>query len=148
MKQIAGLLVLGSCALWGCGSDDGGGDVQSEPVGTETAAGSDDRALFTVDVGGVRAQVADCFVVEVSDGSRRYQTTVEVANESDATQTVTVTIDADLGRGGVSDSFEVPAGAGDAWAVTSDAETDDEVGDVECADFINDIELSLGPTDE
>ncbi len=107
-----------------------------------------DRELFNAEVDGVRAMVADCFVLELSDGSRRYSTTLEVENGSDVAQTVTVTIDADLGRGGVSDSIEVPAGARDAWPVTSDAETADAIGDVECADYINDITVTLGPAEE
>jgi hypothetical protein len=81
------------------------------------------------------------------DGGRHYLTTIEVRNGSDLAQTVTVTVDADLGRGGVSDAFEVPAGASDAWAVTSDEETTDEVGDVECADYINGIQVTLAPAE-
>lgn len=110
---------------------------------SEPRSASGNRELFNDEVDGVRAEVADCFVVEVSDGGRRYRTTIEVRNGSDAAQTVTVTVDADLGRGGVSDSFEVPAGASDAWAVTSDEETADEVGDVECADYIDGIQVTL-----
>ncbi len=131
------IVLVGSFVLWGCGSNDGGGDVQTG-----------DRERFNTEVDGVRVMVADCFVLEVSDGSRRYSTTIEVENSSDVAQAVTVTIDGDLGRGGVSDSIEVPAGAQDAWSVTSEAETADEVGDAECADYINDITVTLGPAEQ
>jgi hypothetical protein len=110
----------------------------------EPATGSGNREPLHDEVDGVRAEVADCFVVEMSDGGRRYQATIEVHNGSDAAQKVTVTVDADLGRGGVSDSIEIPAGANDAWAVTSDEESIQEVGDVECTDYINAIRVGLG----
>jgi hypothetical protein len=39
--------------------------------------------------------------------------------------------------------FEVPAGGRDAWPVTSDEATNDEVGDVECADYISGIVVTV-----
>jgi hypothetical protein len=141
MMRVGAVLIVGSLALWGCGDgdDDGGGDAQAEVA-------DGDRELFSDEADGVRVEVADCFVVDL-DGGRHYQTTIEVRNGSDLAQTVTVTVDADLGRGGVSDAFEVPAGASDAWAVTSDEETTDGVGDVECADYINGIQVTLAPAE-
>ena len=126
-------LVLASCSE----SDD--------RLRSEVAGGADDREVFNDEADGVRAVVADCFVVEVADDGRRYRTTIEVENGSGVAQTITVTVDADLGRGGVSDSFEVPAGARDAWAVTSEEETTDPVGNVECADYITGIGVTLSP---
>ena len=43
-----------------------------------------DRGRFADEADGVRAVVADCFVTEASDGSRRYSTTIEVDNGADA----------------------------------------------------------------
>lgn len=103
-------------------------------------SGTDDRTRFFAENEGVRVEVADCFVVDV-DGDRRYQTTVEVRNESDRTHEVAVTIAADLGRGGTSDTFEVPAGAADAWAVTAESTTDDPAGDVECSEYVTGVDV-------
>jgi hypothetical protein len=73
----------------------------------------------------------------------RYQTTIEVHNDSDRDRSTAVTIVADLGRGGTSDAIDVPAAASDAWAVTADAPTDDPIGDVECSAFVTAVELEL-----
>jgi hypothetical protein len=121
------------------GSEDRAGDVAPDTTG---AADPDDRTSLWAEVDGVRVEVADCFVVDM-EGSRRYQTTVEVRNDSSETHDVAVTIVADLGRGGTSDAFEVAAGATDAWAVTADEATDDPVGDAVCTDFITEVELVL-----
>lgn len=43
----------------------------------------------------------------------------------------------------MSDPVEVPAGAPDAWAVTSESETDAPVGDIECADHVLGIEVDI-----
>ena len=112
---------------------------------SEVAEGTDDREMFNDEDNGVRAMVADCFVTESPTEGRRYRTTVEVVNESKTARTITVTIRADLGRGGVSEAFEVPSGATDAWSVASDEETSDPVGDVECADYITGVELTVEP---
>lgn len=109
---------------------------------TDTDADIEDRTILFAEADGVRAAVADCFVVDVN-GEHRYQTTIEVDNNSDRTHSVAVTIVADLGRGGTSDTFDVPAGGLDAWAVTAEATTDDPVGDAECTSFVNAVELIL-----
>ena len=108
---------------------------------------TDDRGRFNDEVDGVRAVVVDCFVREGSDGSRRYSTTVEVDNDSGRTQLVAVTVVSDLGRGGLSDTFEVPAGRRDAWGITSEQTTAEKVGDVECADYINSIVVTVESPD-
>lgn len=105
-------------------------------------ARSDDRTQLSAESDDVRVEVADCFVVE-RDGDRRYQTTVEVHNESGESHAVAVTIVADLGRGGTSDPIEVPAGASDAWAVTAEATTDDPAGDAVCSEYVNAVEVTL-----
>jgi hypothetical protein len=102
-----------------------------------------DRGRFNDETDGVRAAVADCFVREASDGSRRYSTTVEVDNDSGGAQLVTVAVVSDLGWGGVSDTFEVPAGGQDAWGITSEEATTEEVGDVDCADYISSIVVTV-----
>ena len=84
---------------------------------------------------------------EAADGTLRYSTTVEVDNDSDGTRLVTVGVESDVGGGGVSDTFEVPAGRRDAWAITSDEPTDAEVGAVECADYIGSIVVRVESPD-
>ena len=127
-------------ALTAACSDDDDGSI---PDATDSTAPADDRDLFNDEVDGVSAVVADCFVNESGSTGRRYTTTVEVHNDSTATQAVTVTIIAEHGRGGVSEAVEVPASATDAWPVVADEETTDSVGDVECADYVTGVEISV-----
>jgi len=140
MKQIAAVMVVSSVALFGCSDDS---DPQTDDTSQTISAAPTDNRELSSEVDGVRAEVADCFVVETADGLRRYQTTIEIRNESNVAQAVTVTVVADLGRGGVSDTIDVPAGASDAFAVTADETTDDEVGDAECTAYIEDVEVTL-----
>lgn len=140
MRRIMVAVSLLWLPLAACSDAD---DGTSEPT---TAPGTaDDRTVLFAEADGIRAEVADCFVVDI-DGSRRYQTTVEVRNDSDVAREVAVTVVAELGRGGTSDTFEVAAGAGDAWAVTGDETTDDPVGDAVCTEFIDAVELVLDGT--
>jgi hypothetical protein len=134
---IAALAVVVASALAAsCASSD-------DTSATANTDSSDDRGVFVDEVDGVQAMVADCFVSEASTDGRRYRTTVEVMNESSTAQTIAVTIAAELGRGGVSDAVEVPSGGSDAWAVVADEETTDPIGDVECADYILGVEVTL-----
>lgn len=130
--------LAGAAAFVGCG--DSGTDESSDPA---TSSPVEDRVRFVAESDGVRAVVADCFVVESTDGGRRYQTTVEVTNGSDSAADVTVVIDADLGRGGTSAAVEMTPGGTDAWAVTSDDVTSDPVGDVDCDTYVRGIEVTL-----
>jgi len=121
----------------GCTGDDSGDDRNETPEATV-----DIRQSYRSDeIEGVVAMVADCFVVEDGDGAARYSTTVEVDNTSGSLHAVAVVIDADEGRGGTSDTFEVPAGGKDAWTVVGEATTTTPVGDVECTDFVNAISV-------
>ena len=143
IMMTAALLSLPLAAACSDGDDARPDDRADDATQNTTgAAETDDRTLLWVEVDGVRAEVADCFVVDVQ-GSHRYQTTVEVRNDSSERHEVVVTIVADLGRGGTSDAFEVAAGAADAWAVTADEATDDPVGDAVCTDFITEVDLVL-----
>ena len=138
-KRLAIVLFLAVATLFAVScSDDGDGSAG------EVAADAGDRERFNDEIDGVVAMVADCFVSEGTDG-RRYRTTVEVRNTSDTAHDVSVAIAADGGRGGVNDPIEVPAGASDAWAVVSVEETTDPIGDVECADYITGVTVTLGP---
>ena len=132
---VAGLtgVLVGAC------SDSDSGLVSTSPDSRN------DREVFFDEVDDVRASVADCFVSETSDDGRRYRTTVEVVNSSSTAHAIVVTIEADFGRGGVSDAIEVPAGGSDAWAVVADEETTDPIGDVECGEYIVGMEVTLSP---
>lgn len=151
MKRCAVVAMIGSLSFLGCGGDDEGGSGQADPAELllEDAASEEtgDRGRFNDEADGVRAVVADCFVREASDGSRRYSTTVEVDNDSGDVQLVTVTVVSDLGWGGVSDTFEVPAGGQDAWGITSEAATSQAVGDVDCVDYISSIVVTVESPD-
>lgn len=133
---VLAVVVASALAASCAGGDDTSASTNADPV--------DDRQMFVDEVDGVRAMVADCFVSEASTDGRRYRTTVEVVNESSTSQTIAVTIGADLGRGGVSDAIDVAAGGSDAWAVVAEAETTDAVGDVECGDYILSVAVTLG----
>lgn len=125
----------------GCTGDDSGDDRDATSIEAPEAT-VDIRQIYRSDeIEGVVAMVADCFVVEDGDGAARYSTTVEVDNTSGNLHAVAVVIDADEGRGGTSDTFEVPAGGKDAWAVVGEDTTTTPVGDVECTDFINAISV-------
>ena len=140
MKPIAAVMFVSSVALFGC--SDAPAPQTDDTSHTDSTAPTDNRAISS-EVDGVRAEVADCFVVETTDGLRRYQTTIEIRNESDVDRAVTVTVVADLGRGGVSDTIDVPAGASDAFAVTADETTTDETGDAECTSYIEGVEVTV-----
>ena len=137
--SLALLVVLG-CGCAGDGSDGDGSEISPDTADTTL----DDRQIYRSDeVEGVVAVVADCFVIEDAEGAARYSTTVEVRNTSTSTHAVAVVIDADEGRGGTSDIFDIPGGGTDAWAVVGDDTTNDPVGDVECTDFINAISVDV-----
>ena len=141
--------VLAAALLAGaCGDDDT--DPAADDVTATDAEATDtgspdleDRERFRVEVDGVTAAVADCFVSESSSDGRRYRTTVEVDNRSDVDHAVTVTIEAGDGRGGTGPTFDVPAGGADAWSVVSVDETTDPEGDAVCSDYITAIALAL-----
>lgn len=139
---------VGSLALvvaLGCGCAGDGSDGDRNDTSRDTADSTlDDRQIYrSAEVEGVVAVVADCFVIEDADGAARSSTTVEVRNTSTSSHRVAVVIDADDGRGGTSDTFDIAGGGTDAWAVVGDSTTDDPVGDVECTDFINAISVEV-----
>ena len=122
-----------------CSSDDGDVPPDGTPAVEDTR---DVRQIYrSEEVDGVHAVVADCFVVDDADGTARYSTTVEVDNTSASLHSVAVVIDADEGGRGTSDTFEVPAGGKDAWAVVGEGTTTAPVGDVECTDYINAVSV-------
>lgn len=133
-------LVVALCC--GCAGDGSDGDG-SETLPDAADSTLDDRQIYRSEEEGVVAVVADCFVIEDADGAARYSTTVEVRNTSTSTHAVAVVIDADEGRGGTSNTFDVPGGGTDAWAVVGDDTTNDPIGDVECTDFINAISVDV-----
>ena len=121
-----------------CSSDDDG-DVASDDTPVAEDTGDVRQTYRSEEIDGVHAVVADCFVVEDAEGAARYSTTVEVHNQSDDTHSVAVTIEADDGRGGISDAIDIPAGSRDAWAVVGTDATTTPVGDVECDDYVDAI---------
>lgn len=123
--------------LVGCAGDEG------DPTGS-TGSTADDRTTFHDEVDGVRAEVADCFVVEV-DGARHLQATVEVRNGSDTAQTVMVTVSSSDGAETDGAAVEVAAGASDAWAVTASETTDAALGDIDCVDAVVGITVTVEP---
>jgi len=72
MERGATTAVAAAVLFVGCGGGDDGSAGSS-------GSAPDDRFLFHDEEAGVRAVVADCFVVEV-DGTRHLRTTVEVHN--------------------------------------------------------------------
>ena len=135
MERGATTAVAAAVLFVGCGGGDDGSAGSS-------GSAPDDRFLFHDEEAGVRAVVADCFVVEV-DGTRHLRTTVEVHNGSDAARRVIVTVSSTAGVDSDSAAVEVPAGASDAWAVTSRETTDAPRGAVECVDAVASVAVAV-----
>jgi hypothetical protein len=140
MRRLMIGAALGGVLMIGCG----GGDGESTDTSSATGSEVDDRVAFHDEVDGVRAEVADCFVVDL-EGTSHFQATIEVRNRSDVARVVTVSLVGTDGAESDSPAVEVPAGGVDAWPITVEEQTDLPIGDVECSAHVTGLAVRTEP---